>query len=483
MNQIKKLLFVFFIAAVQSCSEQDFQPIGFTSTKLQTLSISTGSLEPSFSPLTKEYEITSLNALNEISIVAKAFDQRASVFINGKLATNDHLSTRLNPDEDIFIEVKLNDSIDSYLIKYLPNYFPKFKVNILQKDSGGYIYFGQVDSGQPQSYIAMIDGEGSIVYYKKVNSQRVADFKKQTTVGGKVRYSYIQLEQNAFQPGFGFRGTAVVMDQDFNEINQIFGFTTSDGIEESTENHDFLLFEDNHYLISTYAIRKNVDLTSYGGINSAEVVDFIMQEVKNGTVLFEWNSKDFPEFLENSDDQFKSLYSSGSRIDYFHFNSFTIDPKDGNIILSARHMNQVYKINRNTGTIIWRLGGKNDDFNLTSDITFSHQHHVTILNNGNLMLFDNGNRSNPPRSRVMEFKLDELQLKAIPIWAYEEADRFSFFMGSAQRLENGNTLIGWGGGDPDKSDISEVTPEGIRVLDLSFVNAPTAQYTYRAFKF
>ena len=49
--------------------------------------------------------------------------------------------------------------------------------------------------------------------------------------------------------------------------------------------------------------------------------------------------------------------------DYFHINSVKLDT-DGNLLVSSRHTWTVYKVNRTTGAIIWRLGGKKSDFAL-----------------------------------------------------------------------------------------------------------------------
>ena len=46
--------------------------------------------------------------------------------------------------------------------------------------------------------------------------------------------------------------------------------------------------------------------------------------------------------------------------------------KDGNLLLSCRHLDEVIKINKNTGNIMWRLGGeasKNNEFTFLNDTT------------------------------------------------------------------------------------------------------------------
>ena len=110
---------------------------------------------------------------------------------------------------------------------------------------------------------------------------------------------------------------------------------------------------------------------------------------------------------------------------------------------------------------MWRLGGNNDDFNLTGNNVISHQHHANILNNGNLLLFDNGVTKNPQQSRIVEFELNETNLTANLVYEYTEPSRYSDIMGSVQKLSNGNYCIGWGGNitsqsNANKSDITEV---------------------------
>jgi len=65
---------------------------------------------------------------------------------------------------------------------------------------------------------------------------------------------------------------------------------------------------------------------------------------------------------------------------------------DGNLLISSRHLDEITKINRTTGSIIWRLGGKNNQFAFPNDsLGFSHQHAIRRIGNENILLFDNGN--------------------------------------------------------------------------------------------
>src|SRR5690606_33427409 len=110
----------------------------------------------------------------------------------------------------------------------------------------------------------------------------------------------------------------------------------------------------------------------------------------------------------------------GDYIDYAHGNAVELD-SDGNILISSRHMNEITKIDRTTGEIIWRWGGKNNEFTFVNDtLAFSFQHDIRRLPNGNVTLFDNGNHHKPPRSRAVEYELDEVNKTATVVWQYPE---------------------------------------------------------------
>ena len=99
----------------------------------------------------------------------------------------------------------------------------------------------------------------------------------------------------------------------------------------------------------------------------------------------------------------------------------------------------------------------------------NRQHDARRLENGNIMIFDNGDQRDIPLTRITEYLVDEQEMTATLIWSYSHPNELvSLNQGSAQRLENGNTLISWGGVSNHGQLITEVDYDGNRVLEIEY---------------
>ncbi len=240
------------------------------------------------------------------------------------------------------------------------------------------------------------------------------------------------------------------------------------------------MLDNKHTLQLCYDYQKvRMDTIVDGGDSNATVIGIIIQEQdENKNVVFQWRSWDHYKITDATND----INLTASLIDYAHSNSIEVD-YDGNILLSTRHLDEITKINRTTGEIIWRLGGeycKNNQFTFLNDpIGFSHQHDVRRLPNGNITLFDNGNLHSPQFTRIVEYQVDEVNKLVSLVWEYRnDPEIYAGAMGSAQRLDNHNTFIGWG--FSRALSISEVGADKTVKFHLTL---PDTLLNYRASKF
>lgn len=241
----------------------------------------------------------------------------------------------------------------------------------------------------------------------------------------------------------------------------------------TTHTHELLMTKKGYSYLFGYD-PQIVDMSKVvpGGKVNATVTGLVIHGLdKDKNFVFQWKSWDHFKIT----DSYQDLLTSA--IDYVHGNSL-YDDTDTTLILSSRNMSEVTKINRLDGKIIWRLGGKNNDFTFINDPRgFSKQHTVSRLQNGNLLLFDNGVGSDPLYSRGSEYKIDENNLKVELVNEYRHTpDLYTIIKGSIQRLTYGNTLVFWG----HSPFISEFDQLNTLTWDVNF-NAGLFP-TYRAFR-
>jgi hypothetical protein len=416
---------------------------------LQALVVSTGSLRPVFDPTVTDYDITSINGLYPFQVSATTTDAAAQVVIHGAPAKSGVPSTvTLKPSEDLDVTVEPtgDGAPQTYRVHYVPKDMPTWATTASPGAGTEPLLFSLLSTSvQTGNYILMLDRSGSPLYYRTFPQQEVEDFQQVTLPSGDIRYT---CTVGALNTGGWTLGVDHVMDQKFNDVAdyQLPAYAAHGVLP--AEAHDFLLLDTDHYIAMSY-VQRTVDLSTVNPAWSTQavVMNPVVQEVKSGNVLMEWDSANFPTLYTDSIDG--NLYATPATAtnlsDYAHLNSMDA-AADGNILLSLRHTNSILKLDRTTGKVLWTLGGKEDMFALTSTQVFSHQHHVRVHPDGSITVFDNGN--NLHQTRVLRFVLDEVNHVVTSfqvLYTRPSTDPQTTFMGSAVPLSSGRFLFGWGG--------------------------------------
>ena len=244
----------------------------------------------------------------------------------------------------------------------------------------------------------ILDRNGHVVWYKPAPANdNVMDFRVQTYRGHPV-LTWWQGNVNA---GTG-RGTDYIYDSHYRQVA-----TVRAGNGLSADLHEFKLTSANTALITAY-YPVYVDARSVHRPAKQIVLDSVVQEidVPTGLVLFQWDSLDHVPLTDSR----AALPARRTRnpFDYFHINSIDVD-HDGNLVISGRNTWAAYKLSRQSGQIIWTLGGRHSTFKLGAGATFAFQHDVRIRSGHDwyVTLFDDG--GGPPevhQSRALELFLD-----------------------------------------------------------------------------
>ena len=238
----------------------------------------------------------------------------------------------------------------------------------------------------------------------------------------------------------------------------------------SGDDHELQVLPDGTYFLGGMNT-EIVDMSRLvtNGNPAASVTEEIIQEFSPaGELIFQWRAWDYFDIRDEG--QFIDL--TGSGFDFPHINSIDLDT-DGNIVISSRNTSEITKINRDTGEIIWRLGGGHNQFTYVNDPLGGtrNQHCVRVVTTNDYTMFDNGNLHNPPESRGVEYVVDTNKMTATVMWQYPPIPTntiYSDYMGNVQRLTNGNTLINWAVGYLPK--LTEVRPDGTKAFEMNWVD-------------
>lgn len=330
-----------------------------------------------------------------------------------------------------------------------------------ETDLPGYFFLSFVYSRN----LVVLDGKGNIVWSKHEDQPAEGvntgfwDFKKHD-VDGTTYYSYH--DQNYEFDNYGLIGYApgerVILDEDFNEVKRI-SMEASDVTQkgQGADGHDFLMIDPDHYILSCY-VKENVKNVP-GYPDGTNVIYSYLQEVKDGEVIWDWKSIDYPELYDLIMTEATATANDFANEqveapDIVHFNAMRLDD-EGNLICSFRHLDTILCLDRTKqqDQIKWKLSGKGDEFGLTELQKTSGQHYVTVDGN-EIMVFDNNNRDQ--QTEIRTYVLDLENKKAELVTAMSFNNKFSQACGSVQKVNGSLYVIGWGWATTDNECMSVI---------------------------
>lgn len=301
-------------------------------------------------------------------------------------------------------------------------------------NSDEYIFIApDFESLTPDSAAMILDANGELVWMdpskQHTNDHGHFDVRVQEYRGEPVLTYF----KGPGEEGWGY-GDIFLMNDNY----QVFTTVTTGGSlsPHETDFHGTVITDDDTMLIMAY-VTTQTDLTDVGGSVDGWVHDAVVQEIdiETGEVLFEWSALDhvpvteglynFEEEYDAQQDRIEAgeedaeLATREKPFDYFHINSVTVDDDD-NLLVSARHTHAVYKLDRETGDILWTLGGRASDFDLPDETVFTWQHSAARDSDGTLVLFDNHarNADDDQSSRGLRLELDEQAMTASVVTEY-----------------------------------------------------------------
>jgi hypothetical protein len=357
-------------------------------------------------------------------------------------------------------------------VRCLPRDFPHWKVRRRDTPQAAWYLLTPAEfNTEKAGYVALFDSRGVPVWWR---TGTPPPFDAHLLPSGNLAWTRMAINNPASGPAeeHAFDGRLV---------------RTYSTHGTAANEHDLQVQPDGSAFMIAYAPRDGVDLSRWDGPSNATVLDGDVQEIDpSGKLVWHWSSGEHVPLAASGrwlrrlifDTKPLPLPDGRSAYDIAHLNS--VEPSGSRLVLSNRYHDAVFSIDRGTGRIVWKLGGRKSDRSLKilgdplAKRDFGGQHDARVLNGGRTVtLYDNGTlRGRAPRA--LEFRIDEAARTARLVRAIEfDEARESVCCGSTRKLPGGNWVTSWG----HTPWVTEQTGRGRLVLAIRFDEDVS---TYRA---
>jgi len=261
-------------------------------------------------------------------------------------------------------------------------------------------------------------------------------------------------------------GHGTILDSAYRTVAEVHA---GNGLEADL--HEFNLTDRGTALITSYPVAR-ADISFFGGPRNGYIYECHVQEIDiaTGTVLLDWNASDHIDMSES----FRKIGDRGEHDGTSHARAFdpihlnAADDDGDQLLISSRYTKAIYAVDRQSGAVRWRLGGRRSDFDIAADAQFAWQHDVRRNADGTISLFDNHRwTGDDGASRGLVFDVDVAARTATLKQAYAYDGHLGNAMGSTQVLPNGNVLVGWG----TEPVVTEFSADGTALFEATQVGA------------
>jgi hypothetical protein len=435
--------------------------------------ITTGpALRPAFSAKVSDYVVRCVPGKRvRVAVNATGGD---SVKVAGTRRRGGRFERRLEraTGEDFALRVESGGRTRTHHVRCLPRDFPGWHVERHGSAQAQWYVIDPVKK-DPQGYIAIFDTRGTPVWWLYSPSWGPWDGK--LLPDGHLAWARWWVDN------FGVRDAAAY------ELHRLDGslVRTVRTVGNPTDTHDMQQLPNGNFLALTYRRRCCEDLRAHGGPQDAEVFDGEIQELTpRGQRVWSWSSKDHiplswtrKEWWELERKTVPVQSPLENAWDLVHLNS--VEPDGDGLIVSSRFMDSVFRIDRATGKVDWKLGGKHVP-GKSLKVVGKHpspllggQHDARLWKDGSLTVHDNASwTDNGPAAD--RFAIDRHKRTARLVERVQNPDvTYETAIGSARKLSHGDWVVSWG----PSPEVTEQRESGAIVRRFRF----DGRFSYRAF--
>jgi hypothetical protein len=430
----------------------------------------TSSMWPEFNPK-RHYYVTRC-VPGRVNVQVRSIPEvKVKVWANPATAGRYAAEARPLPGQDF--EVKIipeQGPVESYKVRCLPSDFPEWRYKRFAKPpKGNFMVTAYLKPGEKaRAWMMVFDQDGTPRWWYSTPTN---------TLGGQILADGTVQIPRGFADGFGqdARTRTEIRELD-GTLDRLVDFEGA-----RIDGHEYVLLPNGNSLVMSYKPRYGVDLRPVGGNDDRGLLDGAIQEqTPDGEVVWEWNSKDHVTIEETPERWWERAwrnphYDAQGRIRYDQFHLNAIEPWRDQYVLSTRHTDTVWGIDRKTGELIWKFGGVPTDKSLKvvgddpyKGYPISGNHDVRMIGDM-LTIHDNGVKIKGRQPRALMYRIDLDNMTATYVGDFRDNDISGngHCCGSFRKMGDG-WVVAWGAAPW----ITGFTKDGKRAFRLGVPVAP-----------
>jgi hypothetical protein len=472
-------------------------------------------LLPKFSPAIHDYYVLCVAGENALTVSMTASRGATSQLkrpLESPAVQEQSLKVRVAEGQAVVAQAAAGTKTLEYWVRCLPHDFPDLQW-VVHDDAGtrapGYYLLGNQETNDGAAYAIVLDSNGVPVWYFR---EPTGVFDIENLVPGAISFIPYPQGTNPF------------------EIHHLSPLRKTD-VGSNVDPHELRVLPNGDYLVFDSSLQTGVDLTGLNlplldggteplGPNSPIQACNIHELDRTGKVVWSWIGTDHFDLAVDSTYPLPAgfvpvdggvaieTYDGSPIVDPFHCNSIDVDPANGNLLVSARHLDSIFYVEKATGKVLWKMGGpkasKDDATYVGVADPFFRQHDARLLpgwsadcngGTGQISLFDDETAVvGPARAIVYSVTVGAgdggatdcdggLPVgvdagSASRVWQWKGTTT-SNFSGSFRITADGSRIIGWGASNVFGLVFTEVSQDGRNLVELY---SPNDIISYRAIK-
>jgi hypothetical protein len=493
------------------CSPPEAGDVSLTSLDVQ----GAGELTPSFEPGIYDYYVRCASGYNALTVSTRA-SSAATVSLSiespgGALKPSAAGAVNVADGQAIVATVTAGKASQPYWVRCLPPDFPEMQWTphaVGCSRTPGYYLIGKMSQPSNVSgYAIVLDPNGVPVWYREGPGGGPV-YDVETLTPGNISFSSSGWQVDRLEPW---------------ETTMPGGNECPGPYCGSPDEHELRVLPNGHYMGISSAAQSGVNLT---GVTVPGLDGGVYSWGKDATIyacdLFEFDAEGKVYWTWRATDHFdpakvwtyRSSHLVETQAEPFHCNAIDVDPANDNLLVSARHMDSIFYIEKSTKRVLWKMGGVDTSMDhdhatyVPVEDPFFRQHDARLLpgwnetcsgGSGQISLFDDetqilaGGSPVPARGTIYDVNIagscgsgggTHGKTSATLVWQYKNWQGYqSDATGSMRVTESGTRIIDWGQpeGDGLTSPLlfTEVDEKGNDLLDLI---CPDGSSSYRAVK-